>query len=45
LNNPDRFNRARGLIRQGWSIYDAWLGSGAQVLKREQEILSMPMPL
>lgn len=45
LNHPDRFNRARGLIREGWSIYDSWLGSGGQVLSREQEILSMPMPL
>jgi D-alanyl-D-alanine carboxypeptidase (penicillin-binding protein 5/6) len=44
LNNPDRFNRARGLIRQGWSIYDPWLESGAPVHDREREFLSMPAP-
>jgi serine-type D-Ala-D-Ala carboxypeptidase (penicillin-binding protein 5/6) len=44
LNNPDRFNRARGLIRQGWAVYDPWLGSGALVADRQREILSMPTP-
>lgn len=44
LNNPDRFNRARGLIREGWSIYDPWLASGAPVGKREREMLSVPTP-
>lgn len=44
LNNPDRFNRARSLIRQGWSIYDPWLAAGAPVEKRERELLSVPAP-
>lgn len=44
LNSPDRFNRARALISQGWSIYDPWLESGALVQDREREILSVPNP-
>jgi D-alanyl-D-alanine carboxypeptidase (penicillin-binding protein 5/6) len=44
LNNPDRFNRARGLIQQGWAVYDPWLESGALVENREREILSVPTP-
>lgn len=42
LNHPDRFNRARGLIRQGWSIYDPWLAAGAQVGDPRREILALP---
>lgn len=44
LNNPDRFNRARGLIRQGWSVYDPWLEAGAPVQDRKREIISVPDP-
>ncbi len=44
LNSPDRFNRARTLIDQGWSIYDPWLASGAPVQDREREMLSVPNP-
>jgi serine-type D-Ala-D-Ala carboxypeptidase (penicillin-binding protein 5/6) len=44
LNNPDRFNRARGLITQGWEVYDPWLASGAPVGNREREMLSVPSP-
>ncbi len=44
LNNPDRFNRARSLISQGWSIYDPWLEAGALVQNREREILNLPSP-
>ncbi|NQX00188.1 D-alanyl-D-alanine carboxypeptidase [bacterium] len=44
LNHPDRFNRARGLIRQGWEIYDPWLAAGAPVQNREREFLSVPNP-
>lgn len=44
LNNPDRFERARGLIRQGWAVYDPWLESGGLVADRQREILSMPTP-
>jgi len=44
LNNPDRFNRARGLIRQGWGVYDPWLEAGAPVQDRQREILSVPNP-
>ena len=41
LNNPDRFNRARGLIREGWAVYDSWLESGALVQNRDREMLSL----
>ncbi len=44
LNNPDRFNRARGLIHQGWAVYDPWLEAGAPVQDRKREILSVPNP-
>ena len=44
LNHPDRFNRARELIRQGWQVYDPWLESGAPVQDRQRELLSVPNP-
>jgi serine-type D-Ala-D-Ala carboxypeptidase (penicillin-binding protein 5/6) len=44
LNNPDRFNRARSLIKQGWAIYDPWLAAGAVVQDKEREILNLPSP-
>ncbi len=44
LNNPDRFNRARSLIGQGWAIYDPWLAAGAPVENPKREILSLPTP-
>jgi D-alanyl-D-alanine carboxypeptidase (penicillin-binding protein 5/6) len=44
LNSPDRFNRARALIQQGWSIYDPWLEAGAPVQDRNREFLAMPQP-
>jgi D-alanyl-D-alanine carboxypeptidase (penicillin-binding protein 5/6) len=44
LNNPDRFNRARGLIRQGWAVYDPWLAAGAPFKDRRREFLSVPDP-
>lgn len=44
LNQPDRFNRARELIRQGWSVYDSWLDAGAPVQDRQREIVSVPNP-
>lgn len=44
LNSPDRFNRARAVIDQGWSIYDPWLGAGAPVQDREREIMTVPNP-
>jgi hypothetical protein len=42
LNHPDRFGRARDLIRQGWAAYDSWLEAGAMVQNRERELLSLP---
>jgi len=42
LNNPDRFNRARELIRQGWDVYDPWLEAGAPVQDRQRELMSVP---
>lgn len=44
LNNPDRFNRARSLIQQGWAVYDPWLAAGAIVQDKEREILNLPSP-
>jgi D-alanyl-D-alanine carboxypeptidase (penicillin-binding protein 5/6) len=44
LNSPDRFNRARGLIQQGWAAYDRWVAAGAVVQKRDREILDVPNP-
>ena len=44
LNSPDRFNRARGLIRQGWDAYDRWVAAGAPVANRDKEILDVPNP-
>lgn len=42
LNTTDRFNRARMLMQQGWSIYDPWLAAGAPVRDRTREFLAMP---
>lgn len=44
LNSPDRFNRARGLIRQGWAVYDPWLEAGAPVQDRKREMINVPNP-
>jgi D-alanyl-D-alanine carboxypeptidase (penicillin-binding protein 5/6) len=44
LNSPDRFNRARGLIRQGWGIYDPWLAAGAPFQDRKREFITVPNP-
>lgn len=44
LNNPDRFNRARGLLSQGWAVYDSWLAAGAPFGDRRREFLSVPDP-
>ncbi len=44
LDNPNRFDRARGLIQQGWAAYDPWLEAGAPVQDREREFLPMPKP-
>ena len=44
LNNPDRFNRSRQLIRQGWAVYDPWLDAGAPVQNREREMITVPNP-
>jgi len=45
LNSPDRFNRTKGLIARGWSIYDAWLAAGAQVQDPKREIIAVPNPI
>ena len=42
LNHPDRFNRAREVIRQGWELYDPWLDAGALVQDQQRELLSVP---
>ena len=44
LNSPDRFGRTRGLLQQGWSVYDAWLKEDAPVKEPRREILSVPAP-
>lgn len=42
LNSPDRFNRSKALIGQGWSIYDRWVAAGAPVENRRKEVLEVP---
>jgi len=42
LNHPDRFNRTRGLIRQGWGGYDHWLATGAPVQNPRREQILVP---
>ncbi len=44
LDSQDRFTKARGLIKQGWGIYDSWVASGAVVTNPEREILTVPDP-
>ena len=44
LNNPDRFNRARGFISSGWTAYDRWVAAGAPIEDRRKEILDVPNP-
>lgn len=44
LNNPDRFNRARSLLRQGWATYDQWLASGAPVSDPKREMIKVEDP-
>lgn len=44
LNSPDRFNRARWLLRQGWAAYDPWLAAGAPVIDHRREIIAVPDP-
>jgi len=44
LNNPDRFNRARGFINPGWAAYDRWVAGGAMIEDRRKEILDVPNP-
>lgn len=41
LNNPDRFNRARSLVRQGWAVYDPWLAAGAPVNDPKRELIKV----
>lgn len=45
LNNPDRFNRTRKLMRDGWAHYDAWLAAGAIVENPKHELLATPPPV
>jgi serine-type D-Ala-D-Ala carboxypeptidase (penicillin-binding protein 5/6) len=44
LNSPQRFNRARGLLHQGWGVYDAWLAEGAPVHDRKREFITVTEP-
>ena len=44
LNTTDRFNRAKALIPNGWTIYDRWVSGGANVEDERREILSVPNP-
>ena len=44
LNSPDRFTRARSLIRQGWAVYDPWLEADAPVQDKRREIITVPNP-
>jgi D-alanyl-D-alanine carboxypeptidase (penicillin-binding protein 5/6) len=42
LNNPDRFNRTRGLIRQGWGSYERWIAAGALIENPRREQIKVP---
>lgn len=42
LDSPDRFNRARSLLRQGWGAYDRWLAAGAVVENPRREQIRVP---
>jgi len=42
LNHPDRFNRTRGLIRQGWGTYERWLAAGATFENPRREQILVP---
>lgn len=44
LNSPDRFNRSRALLRQGWTSYEGWVAAGAPIKNRDREILHVPNP-
>jgi D-alanyl-D-alanine carboxypeptidase (penicillin-binding protein 5/6) len=44
LNDPSRFDRARELIPQAWSIYDSWLKAGAVVQDPKREVITVPNP-
>ncbi|QJE98999.1 D-alanyl-D-alanine carboxypeptidase family protein [Luteolibacter luteus] len=44
LNNPDRFNRARGFINPGWAAFDRWVAAGAPIENKAKEILDVPNP-
>lgn len=36
LGSADPFSEARGLLQQGWQVYDGWLTAGRPVNQREQ---------
>lgn len=36
LGSADPFSEARGLLQQGWQVYDGWLAAGRPVTVREQ---------
>ncbi len=42
LNHPDRFNRTRGLLGQGWNSYDRWLAAGSPVENPRRELIRVP---
>jgi len=45
LNSPQRFDRAREMIRRGWQVYDGWLQRGAPVEDAKREIIAVPDPV
>lgn len=45
LNSPDRYNRTRKLMKDGWAYYDAWLAAGAKVENPKYELLATPPPV
>ncbi len=44
LDHPDRFARAKALIKQGWKSHDAWVASGAPVTNEKRELIKVPKP-
>jgi len=44
LGSQDRFGRTRGLIRQGWGVFDRWMAAGSPVADAQREFLRVPNP-
>lgn len=43
LGSADRYGRTKGLLSQGWGLYDAWKAQG-QLVTNPRSILTVPTP-